>query len=68
MTYENEDSKELIKHVKVIRNLIVATAQILPTIENKFSRKSSVDSIINLGKILNDLENELNKRGIYTYE
>lgn len=64
----NLPNEELIKKVKVLRNLIVSSMQIVPSIENRFKQKTSIDNTINLAKILTEVQNELAKRGIYTYE
>ena len=65
---KNETSENLIHKVKVVRNLIVIQVQVLPTIENRFSQKKIIDSLMELGKRVTEIEKELETRGIYTHE
>lgn len=59
------DTKELVHKHKVLHNLIVVQIQMAPTIENRFNQKKVIDSALELGKRLTEIEKELEERGVY---
>jgi len=66
MTLENEETKELLVKARTIHNLIIMNMQIAAQMYNRFDQKRIIDTTINLAKKLNEIQDELAKRGIYS--